>query len=131
MPITSLYAGIFGIFLVFLSINVIRLRIKKKVLLLDNNDYELSLAIRAQGNFIEYTPLFLILLFLTELNHWSSSFSHSIAVAFFIGRMFHAYSFTIAQVKNKKNYKARQIGMLLTLFILLVTGISLVISFLK
>jgi uncharacterized membrane protein YecN with MAPEG domain len=128
MQITTFYAGIFGIFLILLSTNVIRHRIKKRVLLLDDNDYELSLAIRAHGNFTEYTPIFLILLFLLELNHTSTVFLSSIAIAFFVGRSFHAYSFIFRENKNKLDYKCRQTGMVLTFLVIIISSVFLIIK---
>jgi len=126
--ITSISAGIFGIFLILLSVNVIRHRIKKRVLLLDDNDYELSLAIRAHGNFTEYTPIFLIILFLLELNHTSKVFLSSIAFTFFIGRAFHAYSFIFRENKNKLDYKCRQIGMILTFLVIIISSVCLIVK---
>ena len=64
IPLTSLFASLFTIFYLFLSFRIGYLRGKhaqKKVtaIKLDRN-------VRAHGNFSEYVPLFLILLYIFE-----------------------------------------------------------------
>ena len=65
---TSFYAAFSGILLIFLSWNIIRIRRKRQVALNDGGHLDLQRAIRAQANFSEFTPIFLILLFICEYN---------------------------------------------------------------
>ena len=66
MPITPLFAAIFGIIYVVLAFGVIKLRFKGQVSLGDGGDEELEKAIRVHGNFAEYVPFTLLLLWFVE-----------------------------------------------------------------
>ncbi|WP_419421245.1 MAPEG family protein (plasmid) [Legionella sp. D16C41] len=90
--ITPLYSALLTLMLIGLSIHVIKGRRKISIGLGDFDNVEMKRRVRAQANFIEYTPLFLILLGYAEYNklpHWSI---HIIAIFFVIGRIMHAYS---------------------------------------
>jgi uncharacterized membrane protein YecN with MAPEG domain len=60
--ITSLYTALLALILIFLSIKIIQNRRSSKISLGENGDDFLQRKIRAHGNFIEYTPIFLIML---------------------------------------------------------------------
>lgn len=60
--ITGFYAGLLGLWLVFLILSVVALRRKYRVGLGDGGEKELSRAIRVHGNFTETVPLVLILM---------------------------------------------------------------------
>ena len=53
----------------------------------------LSRSIRAQGNFIEYTPFFLILLFIAEFNGSHPHFLYLVSGLFLISRLMHGIGF--------------------------------------
>lgn len=126
--ITSIYAGIFALFFIALSINVIKGRRAFHIAIGDKGQDEVMRRIRAHGNFTEYTPIFLILLGFSESNGLPIIAIHLFAIAFFIGRISHAYSLLRAeQYMNNivKNIKYRIIGMMLTFTII---GIMAVIN---
>jgi uncharacterized membrane protein YecN with MAPEG domain len=50
-------------------------------------------AVRAQSNLAEYAPVFLIALFLAELQGGSPQFLAGVAIVFFISRVLHAVGF--------------------------------------
>ena len=75
----------------------------------------LDRAIRAHGNFAEYTPLFLILLILAERSDMASSGIHAYATSFCVGRLMHGFCFALL----KRNLFLRVGGTVLTLFPLL------------
>jgi len=52
-------------------------------------------AIRAHGNLIEYAPIFLIVLALLEMTGAGNGMLHLLGVLFVVGRLSHAYSFTL------------------------------------
>lgn len=94
---TSLfYAGILGLMFVVLSINIVVSRRKLKIALGDD-DLIIKRKIRAQGNFAEYTPFFLILLYMIEKNGTSFLTINILGVLFVIARIFHAYSLLKAE----------------------------------
>lgn len=64
MAVFFICAGLLGLLAVVLTINVGRLRSRKKISLGDGNDPEMIAAIRAQGNLLELTPFALLLLWM-------------------------------------------------------------------
>lgn len=102
-PITTFTAAILGAWLIVLSARVIRMRGKAGVAIGDGGNDLLSRRIRAHGNFCEYAPLALILLFLAEAqgaNFWLLTISALLLLA---GRLMHgtALSFTTKWVLGR------------------------------
>lgn len=90
-PVTTLYASLLGILLIFLSAKVSRTRRRSKVSLGHGEDIVLVRAVRAQGNFIEYVPFALILLFLLEMEVSDLWVLHLLGASLLMGRLLHAY----------------------------------------
>ena len=63
MPVFFVCAGLLGLLAVSLTVSVGRLRMQKKIYLGDGGDPEMLAAIRAHGNFMEYVPLCLVLIY--------------------------------------------------------------------
>jgi uncharacterized protein len=63
MPVFFVCAGLLGLLAVSLTVSVGRLRMQKKIYLGDGGDPEMLSAIRAHGNFMEYVPLCLALIY--------------------------------------------------------------------
>ncbi len=108
--ISSLYAALLALLIVWLSIRVIKLRRTKKVRLGDGGEPELQTAIRAQGNATEYIPISLILLVLLELNEAHSVLLHSGGIAVLVGRLVHARGLLTGSLRH------RALGMQVTIF---------------
>lgn len=108
--VSSIYAGILALLIVWLSLNVIKLRRANKVKLGDGGVPELQNAIRAQGNAAEYIPISLILLVLLELSGTYLWMVHLAGVALIIGRIIHAKGLLT------ENLRYRVLGMQLTIF---------------
>ena len=87
--ITALYAGLLGLISIWLSFGVGSLRGKSGIPIGDGGNQELLLAMRKHGNFVEYAPIFLILLALLEVNDVSSTAIHVMGGAFVISRICH------------------------------------------
>lgn len=94
----TLYAGLLGLMFVMLSFYITRVRTRFHVGLGDGGALELSRAIRAQGNFAEYTPLFLVFCMLVEYQGLPAKIIHGFCIAFVLGRIMHAYSLLKAEV---------------------------------
>jgi uncharacterized membrane protein YecN with MAPEG domain len=116
--ISSIYAGLLALWIVWLSLNVIKLRRTKKIRLGDGGDPELQTAIRVQGNATEYVPLSLILLVLIELNQAHPALVHLGGLALLAGRVAHARGL------QDDNLQYRVLGMKLTFYTLI--GLALV-----
>lgn len=89
--ISPIYCSLTGLFLIALSINVIRARRVHKIALGDEN-IEIKRHFRAQANLSEYAPIFLILLFCAENLGISAALIHLHGILFLIARLMHSYS---------------------------------------
>ena len=130
IPLTSLFASLFTIFYLFLSFRIGYLRgspvmklifkMDKKVpaIILDRN-------VRAHGNFSEYVPLFLILLYIFEsVDILSFNYLLIICLVFSYGRVAHAICFSFYD----HNPFLRISGMLCTYLSLALLSIQLLLS---
>jgi len=117
--ITALTAASLALLCVMLALKVIGIRRRDKISVGDGGSDELLRAIRAQANLLEYAPLTLILLACAELNgvHWI--ILALLAVAFVAGRILHP----VGIKDTKAPGKARVIGMLLTLNVMLALSV--------
>ncbi len=64
MPVFFICAGLIGVLAAVLTLNVGRVRTRKKIFLGDGGDPELVAAVRAHGNLIEFAPLCLLIIWL-------------------------------------------------------------------
>lgn len=124
LSITSIYAGLLGLFLVALSSNVIRYRALNRVSVGDGGHKALEIAIRSQGNFVEYAPLGLILLAICELQSASALTLHLSGAALFLSRILHA----IGMLGSARFFRLRQIGMITTFGVIMFLSAWLLIN---
>lgn len=110
---TSIYAGLCGLLMAWLALQTIKSRRANRVKLGDGGHFELQSAIRAHGNFAEYMPIVLILLFLLEYNGMYYLVIHAIGIAFLIGRWIHAQGL----LKDNLRYRMRGMGFTLAILI--------------
>ncbi len=116
--ISSLYAALLALLIVWLSFRVIKLRREKKVRLGDGGEPELQIAIRAQGNATEYIPISLILLVLLELNGAHMALVHTGGIAILAGRLLHARGLLTESLRY------RVLGMQVTIYTLIGLGVA-------
>ena len=111
IPVTAAIASVLALIFVRLSFGVITFRRRHKVSLGSGGHDDLERAIRAQGNFAEYTPITLVLLACLELNGAPGWLVAVPGLVFIAGRLYHA-----AGVQEPPPNFARRIrGMQLTL----------------
>ena len=94
--ISSLFTSILAIWLLILSKRVIALRgasYLKFFAFYNFGEEALSRSVRAQANFIEYTPFFLILLFIAEFNGSHPHFLYLVSCLYLISRLMHGIGF--------------------------------------
>ena len=115
---SSLYASLGGLIIMWLSFNVIKLRRAHKISVGDGGNEYLRLAMAAQSNAIEYIPITLILMFSLELNHANMWLLHTMGLAMLVGRILHANGLL------SSNLKLRVVGMQVTLLVLMILVIS-------
>ena len=113
LPITLLYACLFAIFALALSFRVGTARGKTGISILVGEPQNMDLAerVRVHQNFLEYVPIFLIILAAVELNGGSSNWLHGTALLMVAGRIGHA----IGLKHDNMSHKGRLVGMLGTL----------------
>jgi uncharacterized membrane protein YecN with MAPEG domain len=90
LPVTSAVAALAAVALVVLSVRVSLGRMRAGVRIGFGDDAALLRRIRAQGNFIEYVPLALILLGLAEARAAGAGWLWIIAGLLVVGRALHA-----------------------------------------
>ena len=118
LPITLVTACTAALILIWLSVRVIRSRISGDVLIGDGGSEDLVFAIRSQGNFTEYAPLFLIVLGLVEGFGGNKTALMAVAGLFLVARVLH-----VLGMGREANLTFRQLGMVGTF--LSIAGISL------
>lgn len=116
---TALYAGLLALLLAALSINVIRLRWQYRQGLGDGGHRALVRAVRMQGNFIEYVPLGLILIWLLEIAGFYAAVVHALGIALVLGRVAHGWGLSQSDGPSI----GRAAGMSLTFSVLIFGGL--------
>ena len=121
LSILPVYAAIFGLMFIYLSICVIKQRRSAKVSIGDGNDPALRKAIAVHNNFSQYVPFALLLIAFVELIHASATITHGLCACLLVGRVAHAYG--LAQ--PVQIMKLRQIGVLLTFGVIIIAAFYL------
>ena len=129
MMITPLYAAIFALFFVFLSVRTLLTRRRLKIALGngrlgDGSHPQMTRAVRAHSNFAEYVPLGLILLWMLESLGTHSYVIHGLCLCLLIGRLSHAYGIS----QENENFKFRVFGMSMT-FVTIIGSASRIVGF--
>jgi uncharacterized membrane protein YecN with MAPEG domain len=121
---TTLYGALLGLWLVVLSLRVIALRGSPGMGWLKfgyTGEQAVTRSARAQGNLIEYAPMFVILMFIAESGGVSSFSLHYYGGTFLLGRLMHGACMGFME----KSVILRSGGTILTLLPLL--GISVLL----
>lgn len=89
MPVFFVCAGLIGLLAAILTLNVARLRGKKKINLGDGGDPEMLAAIRAHANLIEFAPLCLLLIYIVS-DFYGFRIVAGLSVVLLVSRALHA-----------------------------------------
>jgi uncharacterized membrane protein YecN with MAPEG domain len=119
--ILPIYAAIFAIFFVVLSIRTIRQRRSLKIGLGDAGNKDMQRAMRVHANFAEYVPLCLLMIYLVEQSGVYAWFVHALCSGLLVGRLSHAYGVS----QQRENFKFRVTGMSLTFAVLVTCAVHL------
>lgn len=123
MHITLLAAATAALINIWLAARCGAMRGKEKILHGDGGNPAMIRRMRAQANFVEYTPFALILIAALELTGHAGYPLALSALAFMLGRILHAVG-----MDGEGPTKPRMIGMLLTLPIMLGWAIAAVLA---
>ncbi len=89
LPITLTTAGLAALINLWLSIRIGRTRTKEQIMVGDGGNDALIRRMRAQANFIEYTPIVLILIGLVEMASGTSTWLWAVGLVYMAGRIAH------------------------------------------
>ena len=122
---TPLYAAVLAFLFVALSFRTILLRRARGIAVGSGRDIELERAARAHGNFAEYIPLTLLLLYFLESRIHVGAGFHALGCVLICGRLIHAYG--ISQPIEDIRY--RVFGMVITLGTMITAAARLLASY--
>jgi uncharacterized membrane protein YecN with MAPEG domain len=127
LPISLTIAGAAALLNLWLGVRVTQLRARHGVSIGDGGNQAVATRMRAHANFIEYAPLFLILLALVELARGSETWLWALAILFVLGRLAHAFGM------DRKAPNALRMGGMLATWIPLVilAGYALAIPYIE
>ena len=89
-PVSFLYAGLLGLVLIALSVQVVGARRRFRVGLGTGTEEGLQQAVRVQANFTEYVPYAVLLLVLAEITGLPAAAVHGAGVLLIVSRVLHA-----------------------------------------
>ncbi|WP_417451063.1 MAPEG family protein [Kordiimonas sp.] len=125
IPVTILYAGLYGLLMAFLSIRVSFSRARLDVEFGDAGHADLQTKIRVFGNYTEYMPMMVVMFLVLELAHTRAVLLHAIGSSLLFLRILHAVSLKADARPVAWRRMARFVSALGTLLILI--GMSLLL----
>ena len=93
-PVSFLYAGLLGLLLIGLSVQVVLARRRFRVRLGAGTEEGMQQAIRVQANFTEYVPFAVLLLVLAEITGLPAAAVHGAGILLVASRALHAIGLT-------------------------------------
>lgn len=127
LSIVPFYAALLALFYIFLSIRVVRMRVRDRIALGDANNPRLRRAVRVHANFAEYVPLTVILAAFVEWQQFAPVWVHGLCWMLIAGRVIHAYGVS----QENEDYRLRVAGMVSTFGSMAASALLLVASFLR
>jgi uncharacterized membrane protein YecN with MAPEG domain len=120
LQVTALYAGLLGLYCLWLAKLVIAARGRHGIAL-GTDHVEVLRAVRAHGNFAEYVPLALLMLALCEANGLPPAALHALGALLVVGRVLHATGIA----REPEDFRWRGLGMGLTFAMIGVASVAL------
>ncbi|NQY99412.1 MAG: MAPEG family protein [Bdellovibrionales bacterium] len=127
---SSFYLSVFAILYFYLSFEVIKQRRVTRTAYGYGKNV-MAGHVGAHSNFASYTPIFLILLIMSE-NQWALPFwsVHLIGIAFLIGRLLHFTSLTKHEHLDPPSFRFRVAGMGITFTCMLLLAVYILVRYL-
>ncbi len=119
MHITLVFAAAAALLNIWLSIRVMRLRMDEKVLHGDGGCSLLVKRMRAQSNFVEYTPFVLVLTGVVEMALGSALWLWGLVAAYILARIVHAIG-----MDSDLPAKTRMVGIMVTFTVTIVLAVA-------
>lgn len=121
--IVPLYAALFALFFVALSVRTLRLRRSLRIAIGDSGNETMLRAMRVHSNFAEYVPLSLLLILFVELRAGPALLVHGLCVCLLVGRISHALGVS----RLNEDYRLRVFGMAMTFTTLVSSAVYLLL----
>lgn len=118
MTILPVYAALLALLFVYLSVRTIRTRRSRKVALGHADDPAMLRAMRVHGNFAEYVPFALLLIYFVESSSHTPWLIHLLGCSLLLGRLCHAFGMS----RTPENFRYRVVGMALTFTVILISA---------
>jgi uncharacterized membrane protein YecN with MAPEG domain len=115
LPITLTIAGAAALLNIWLARRVGQMRLTHKVSIGDGGNEALIARMRAQANFIEYTPFVLILILLIEMAEGSRLWLWIVGGVYILGRIAHGFGM---DRPHGDKLRLRTVGIIVTALIL-------------
>lgn len=115
LPVSLTFAGALALLVLWLAYRISRVRMSGKVMVGDGGNPLLLARMRAQANFVEYTPFVLILMALIEMAGGSAWGLRGVGLVYVVARVLHAFGMDKMTMPNP----LRAIGALVTWAVLL------------
>jgi len=124
LPITLTMAAAAAFVHIWLSVRCSMVRRRENILIGDGGNIMMAARMRAHANFAENTPLFLILLGLTELAGSSGRWLWCVGIAFILARVSHALGLDRNTPNLLRPNLLRIFGMAVSMAVLIILAIS-------
>ncbi|APG28778.1 glutathione metabolism protein [Syntrophotalea acetylenivorans] len=125
MHVTPFYAALLVLVFLRLSMRTIKLRRQLKIAIGAGGNPTMHRAMRVHGNFAEYVPLSLLLIFLFELQGAHFLLIHLFGACLLLGRLAHAHGVS----REKEDYRYRVYGMLMTFTVLAGSAVGVLVLY--
>lgn len=119
IPITTMLTSGLALWLLILTVKVVKTRQVSGQSLGDGVDVPLTRATRAQANLTEFAPMFIVLVLIGELQRGNFYLLGTLAITFMIARLAHGYALAFSQ----SNAPARAGGFLFTVIPIAISAI--------
>ncbi len=117
--VTILYAGIFGLFLLVLSLNIFRIWVNIAVGA-ESGEESWKRSERVQRSFVEFVPMCLLLMFLIEIHGAPRIVLHGLGASLVAARVLHAYGMYSMRLADLM----RVVGTQITFLVLMMTSLA-------
>ena len=102
--ITAFYTAILACGLIFLTLRIVKRRMKYKIGLGDGGNEDLRQAMRIHGNFTELMPFCLLLMLLLELQYMDPVYLHIAGITLVMGRILHFLGLSQSPLTTKGRF---------------------------
>ena len=118
--VTIFYAGIFGLLLLVLSLNIFREWVHVATGVRSESEERWKRSERVQRSFVEFVPMCLMLIFLIEVHGAPKEILHGMGLGLLFARVLHAYGMGNGKLANV----FRVVGTQVTFLVLMVSSLA-------